>query len=410
MKKRWKWLLWLTVVIVVVFITFLLEKHNFSFPQIGNWKLGLVFGWKEWLMLGMILSIIPLLYFLANSLGKNKTIFTFPKENEMEVAVRGEKMLKVIPNIHGYGIKNVDIDINISDKKFKVNTPKICPISDGGVPTKMILGLAFIGPFFPYDRIFTYSFSWDKLITETMSKEEENKGGKVKKTSFGDLYISSRSGEVSSLYHKYTYPIIVWGVELAGRYPIDIAFNVTIEAVYPVIPIFYLKGKWFSVFSSIFRGKISDMVKGKELKYFESMDKGKDFDDKIRTFSSLFEENTGMRPSYTAYVDYQASGSQAEKDAMSAEKLATINANALKEKAKGDAFEVERLGKAEATKLRRLLEEASKHPMGAQVLIEQTRARAVEGFRGSVLSQGQQTPLQFSVGTEEKRKKEEDKK
>ena len=400
MKTKWKW--WLTAVIIAVaIIAFLLRSNNVDFSQIN-----LSLGWKGWSMFGMILSIIPLLYFLANSLGKSKTILTFPKENEIEVAVRGEKMLKIIPNIQGYGIKNVDLEIDIGSNKFKVNTPKICPTNDGGIPIRTFLGLALIGPFIPYDRIFTYSFSWDKSITETMSKEEEAKGGKIKKTGFGDLYISSRSEEVNSLYHKYTYPIVVWGTELAGRYPLDIAFNVTIEAVYPVIPVFYLKGKWFSVFSSIFRGLISDIIKGKELKEFETMDKEKDFNERIQNNSSLFEKNTGMRPFYVAFVDYQASGSQAEKDAMSVEKLATINANALREKAKGLASEITETGKAEAEKLKMLLEEASKHPLGAQILIEQTRARAVENFRGNVLSQGTQNPLQFAVGTEGKRKEE----
>lgn len=413
--------LWLKRLRLVVFIVLgavvlisLAVKYLPGFPEMlknWDWNFNLNWGWKGWTILGMILSLIPILYLFLYSLGKAKIILTFAREGEIETRIRGESFLGFIPNIQGYGLVDAEINFNDIDsdgkvlKTTKIETKKICPVSEGGKPIKKIFGLSYVGIFIPFDKILSYTFSWDKAITKTMAEEEKKKGASVEEAGFGDLWISHRTEKVFSLYFRYTYPVIVKNIELAGRYPIDISFNVTVEAVYPIIPIFYLKGKWFIVLVSIFNGIVSDLQRGEELETFEKKEKESFFNEKVKARNDLFLSTTGMKVFNVAYRDYQPSGSPDEKKAASAKKLATFNADALKEKAEGEGAEIERVGEANAKTLRRLLEEAMKHPLGAQVLIEQTRARAIENFKGSVLSQGQ-NPLQFTVDAEKQKRKD----
>lgn len=361
-----------------------------------NWN----WDWKHWTVFGLSLGILLFVYLLAFLLGQSKTIITMPKEGEIELAVRGESFLKIIPNIKGYGTKEDEIEADIGGKIIKIKTPQICPTEEGGKPPRKFLGLALVGLFIPFDKILRYDFSWDKAISKATADEEKKKGASVEETSFGDLWLSHRTEKVSSLYFRYTYPIIVRNIELAGRYPIDIYFNVTVEAVYPVIPVFYLKGRWFTVLSSKFGGVISDLLRGMELKDFEEMEKEDFFNGKVKEENNIFLKATGMKIFHAAYRDYQPSGTLEEKTAASAEKVAKLRADARKQEAEGEGAALEREGVAKAKNLERLLEQASKHPLGGQILIEQFRKEGLEGFSGNFLSLGQAQPAAPMIGVD----------
>lgn len=391
------------------------SKIGNYFYGAGAWIFHLVanqnWNWKHWTVFGLSLGILLFVYLLAYLLGKNKTILTLPKEGEIELVVRGESYKKIIPNIKGYGTKEDEIEAEIGGKIIKIKTPQICPAAEGGKPPRKFLGLSLVGPFIPFDKILYYDFSWDKAISKATADEEKKKGASVEETSFGDLWLSHRTEKVSSLYFRYTYPVIVRNIELAGRYPIDIYFNVTVEAVYPVVPVFYLKGRWFTVLSSKFGGVISDLLRGMELKAFEEMEKEDFFNNKVKEENNIFLKATGMKIFHAAYRDYQPSGSLEEKKAASAEKVAKLNAGARIEQAKGEGTALEREGEAKAKNLERLIEQASKHPLGGQILIEQFRKEGLEGFKGDFLSLGQAQPaapiVGVSVGGKSKKTKTE---
>ena len=155
-------------------------------------------------------------------------------------------------------------------------------------------------------------------------KGEEEKGRIVEFSEVGDQWISHASEEVTSLYHIYTYPIKVKGIELLGLITVDIAYNVKIEAVIPIIPVIFLKGKWFAQFTSIFKGIISDYLRGNSIEGFEAMDKGNEFGAVIYKNNDRFISVTGMKVSDVAYIDYKAGGSVEVQKAVTAEKVAEL--------------------------------------------------------------------------------------
>lgn len=369
-----------------------------------------------WVLIGFIIGIIILSYFLFYLLGVNKIFYSFVKEGEMEFVVTGETLHKIIPNLRSYDLEKKKVEVKVLNKDEKtVSTETIfaeqfIQLGEKEEKKKKFLGLYWIGlP--PYRKILDYVFSWDRLVTEASKKEEEAKGRTVEYTGIGDLWVSHRSEKLNSLYFRYTYPIIVKGVELAGRITVDIAFNVTVEVVVPVIPIFYLKGRWFLPFTATFKGIISDRLKNMELTKLEEMDKGVEFNLAVAEKNELLISTTGMKSFQTNYIDYAIAGSKEEKEAATAEKLAQLNARAKIEAAKGEktaTIEIA-MGKAEATrldgiakagKLKELMQTASEYNQGAEVLKQQIFAEALTDTDVNVLSLGQASPLQFAVNTD----------
>lgn len=380
-----------------------------------------------WVLIGFTVGIFILLYFLFYLLGVNKIFYSFTKEGEMEFVVTGETLHKIMPNLRSYDLEKKKVEVKVLSKDGKtvsgetIFAEQFIQLGENEEKKKKFLGLYWIGlP--PYRKILEYTFSWDRLITEASKKEEETKGRTVEYTGIGDLWVSHRSEKLNSLYFRYTYPIVVKGVELAGRITVDIAFNVTVEVVVPVIPIFYLKGRWFLPFTAIFKGIISDRLKNMELKKLEEMDKGVEFNLAVAEKNELLISTTGMKSFQTNYIDYAVAGSAEEKKAATAEKLAELNAKAEVKKAEGNklaAIEIA-TGKAEATrldgiakagKLRELMQTANEYDQGAEVLKQQIFAEALTDTDVGVLSLGQGSPLQFAVDTDKagRNKKKSDK-
>lgn len=376
-----------------------------------------------WVIIGFTVGILILSYFLFYLLGVNKIFYSFVKEGEIEFSVLGETLHKIWPNLRGYELKKDKVMIDLGKEKDGTTTTetiwadRFFPLPEGKETKKKFLGLYWIGiP--PYCKILEYTFSWDRLITEASKKEEEAKGRTAEYTGIGDLWVSHRSELLNSLYFRYTYPIVVKSVELKGQITIDIAFNVTIEVVVPVIPIFFLKGRWFLPFTAAFKGIISDCLKGMELEDFAKMDKGNEFNLAIANNNELLISTTGMKSFQTNYIDYVISGSQEMIKAASAKKIAKLNAEAVVETAKGKAKSeiLEAVGKAKsvrldgaakARKLDDLMKTANEHDGGVEVLKQQIFTEGLMETEISVLSLGQGSPLQFAVNAENK---EEDKK
>lgn len=380
-----------------------------------------------WILTGIIIVIFILLYFFFYLLGASKLFYSFVKEGEIEFSVTGETLHKILANVSGYYLKKDEIEVEIEKenkekgrkgRKEKISVERFFHLSKKEKQKKNLLGLYWIGlP--PYRKILTYPFSWDRLISKTAKEEEEKKGHAVEYSGIGDIWISHRSEPVSSLFFRYTYPIVAKDIELTGRITIDIAFNVTVEVAVPIIPIFFLKGRWFLPLTAAFRGIISDCLKDFNLDDFGETDKQKLFNDAVSKQNELFVSITGMEIFQTNYIDYTISGEKEELEAATAKKIAQLKAEAKVAEAEGTA--VARItvaeGEAEAIKLERgakafalqkLLESAQKHPQGVSVLIEQIKTEGLAGFTGDVLSLGQSTPLQIAVNEQNKNK--EDKK
>lgn len=382
-----------------------------------------------WILTGIIIVIFILLYFFFYLLGASKLFYSFVKEGEIEFSVTGETLHEMLANVSGYCLEEDEIEVEIEKenkekgeegRKEKISVKRFFSLSKGEEKKskKKFLGLYWIGlP--PYRKILTYPFSWDRLISKTAKEEEEKRGRAVEYSGIGDIWISHRSEPVSSLFFRYTYPIVAKDIELAGRITIDIAFNVTVEVAVPIIPIFFLKGRWFLPLTAAFRGIISDCLKDFNLDDFGKKDKQKLFNDAVSKQNELFVSITGMEIFQTNYIDYAISGTDDERKAATAKKIAQLNAEAKITEAEGTATARIKVasGEAEAIKLERgakaftlqeLLESARKHPQGANVLIEQIKTEGLAGFTGDVLSLGQPTPLQIAVNEQDKSK--EDKK
>ncbi|MDP3902285.1 MAG: hypothetical protein Q8Q21_01730 [bacterium] len=337
------------------------------------------------LILGLLVGITVVSYSLAFSFAKNKIFFSLIKEGEIEYRMRGESLKKIIVNVRGYGIKSDSITANISGKDIKIAAYKVCP---EGKPPRLFFGMAWVGLFYPYDKILAYSFAWNKPISSAEIEKEKGKGGSVEEVGLGDMFISHRSEKVNSLYFRYTYSIVTKNVELKGRYPIDIGFNIVIEAVYPVIPVIYLKGQWFSVFQTKFDGFISDSIKGMEPDKFEEKEKAEFFQDFILEKQGSFIKATGMMPVEVIYKDYQSAGTTEEKEAFSKKKVAELNKEARIVNADATGKEIEREGAARKAALLDILAAAKSHPDGAEVLKKQLESEAVKGFTGQFLNYG----------------------
>ena len=369
-----------------------------------------------WVFIGFIVGILILLYFLFYLVGIEKTLISFVKSNEIEFRMRSGTLAKIMENVPRYKLEKKDVKLCKLDSKDNVISTEyieaeiFVPLEKGEEKKKHFLGIYGVGlP--PYYKILKWTFGRDRSITEGQKRGEEEKRRNVEFSEVGDQWISHASEEVTSLYHIYTYPIKVKGIELLGLITVDIAYNVKIEAVIPIIPVIFLKGKWFAQFTSIFKGIISDYLRGNSIEGFEAMDKGNEFGAVIYKNNDRFISVTGMKVSDVAYIDYKAGGSVEVQKAVTAEKVAELEgrgriktaiAKGIAEikKATGKARATRLNGAAKANALKNLLEEANKFPDGVEILREQIRTEATVGFTGNVLSQGATTPLQLAVDTE----------
>ena len=368
------------------------------------------------LLLGIIVvAIIVSSYFLLLSLGKNKSLFSFTKDGEIEFRMTGGTLNKIMPNVSGYYLEESSVEFEREKGvRESITAKRFFPLPNEQKSKKNFLGLFWIG--IPPRKILEYDFSWDMAISKQSSEEEKKKGRAVEETEFGDFWISHRTEIVNSLYFRYTYPIVVRGVELKGIIPIDIAFNVTIETVVPIIPVIFLKGRWFLPFTAIFKGIISDNLKGMEFADFEQIKKGEVLGKAIKKENDRFIRATGMKALNVDYKDYAKSGTEEEKAAISAEKIAQLKARAAIAESEGKSKAIINIAKAEAEKINLerlakattlidLLEAAKGHPKGAYVLIEQIRTEGLEAFGGQVLSLTPTSGLQIAVNAGDENKK-----
>lgn len=345
-------------------------------------------------VLGMIGVILLMSYFLAFKFGLRKIFVTLPKTNDVEFSMRGESLRKVIPNVPGYGIKRETITANIGNAQRIIHAHKLCPISEGGIPVKFLWGLASIGPLWPFDKILTYSFSWDRPSSVSEKEKEEKKGAKIE-TFPGDIVVSHRSEKVTSLRYWYNYSITLKDIELEGRYKINIFLNITIEAVYVDIPVIYLDGDWFKVFVSKCFGVVSDGLKGMAINDFEDLPKMDFLKEKITGISEEILLATGMRPAEITYRDYSAAGTKEEQEAFIAEQVAILKGKARLAEASAEAKSIIKLSNAEAIALRRLKIALGNHPDTDKILSKYFEQKGLEKFRGQFLNYGggSQSPL-----------------
>jgi len=368
-----------------------------------------------YVLIGFAVGIIVLLYFLFYLFGINKIIISFVKSNEIEYRMVNGTLRKILENVPGFILKKDVINYGTWDPEKKeitsskpVKVEMFFPLEKEERKREHFMGIYWVGILYPYSTVLRWRFSWDKIITEGQRGREEKKGRKVELSLVGKQLISHASEEVTSLYHTDTYPVEVEEVEIVGMVAVSIGFNLKIEVVVPIIPVIWLKGKWLPQFTAMFKGIIIDYLKGSTLDTFEAMDKGKELGDIIYENNDRFISVIGVKVVDIALTGYQIAGSPDVRKAATAGEVARLEGEGTVATATAEAIaEIKRAiaaakarrlkGTADANALKNLMEKAQEYPGGLEILKEQLRTEGLVGFRGQVLSQGGNTPLQVAV-------------
>lgn len=364
--------------------------------------------------IGIVLTVLlinfVLLFFVVYGLASKKIFWSFTQANEVEYVLAGGSYRKLLANIPHFKLEE-DKDFQLEFGGQKISLQKIVPGEDASKTfNNRKLGIFGVG-IYPYYKILSYGFAWDKNLAT-----EKDTSGTIEKVDVGNLIISHRSESVSSLYFRYTYPIIARGIDLADRFSVDIALNVLVQAVYPEIPVLILKGKWFVPFVSAVKGAISEYAKNLTYNDFRKQEKrgtSSHFGLAITSAKDQIIRSTGMMPVEVDYIDYKLTGAEKEKEeAIASEEIEKLKAKGVKAKAGGQAYEIIKLanakakgiileGKAKADKLKNLLEESGKSPYGAQILNQQIITEGLGDYRGKVLSLGGKSDIGIMVDTNE---------
>lgn len=358
------------------------------------------------IILTVLLVNFVLLFFVVYGLASKKIFWSFTQANEVEYVLAGGSYHKLLANIPHFKLEE-DNDFQLEFSGQKISLQKIVPGEDASKTfNNRKLGIFGVG-IYPYYKILSYGFAWDKNLAT-----EKDTSGTVEKIDVGNLIISHRSEIVSSLYFRYTYPIIARGIDLADRFSVDIALNVLVQAVYPEIPVLILKGKWFVPFVSAIKGAISEYAKNLTYNAFREQEKrgtSSPFGEAIISAREQIIRSTGMMPVEIDYIDYKLTGAEKEKEeAIASEEIEKLKAKGVKAKADGQAYEITTLakakadgivleGKAKAERLKNLLEESDKSNFGAQILNQQIITEGLGEFRGQVLSLGGKSDLGLMV-------------
>lgn len=356
-------------------------------------------GWIGALYTAIILGMVILVIYLA---AKENLQATFIETGEIKFVVRGEGLERVLENIDGFHHNEATGEIVEDHPGFHRHNTFL----------EEWLGIYWVSILYPIKRIHRYPFEWPKLLIGG-HPHDSSKGGVVKIGGEGNYAIQHRDESVDSLYFRYTYPVYSEEVELKDNFKVDILLNVTFQIVFPAIPIFILKGKWLAPAMAAINGALADLVREYDLEGFRHIEKqaaGNPLETEVfkvngeqvrdGEYGPGIIKSFGVKVHKVDFIKYDLSEKYREVvEASTAEKVAELKARAAIKTAEGAARTIELEQGAEAAMLRRLLEAASTHPMGGEVLVEQIKTKGLAAFQGQVLSLGG-TPTGVMVNQE----------
>jgi len=339
----------------------------------------------------LLILIVPIGSLLLNELGKRDMWFTTCNEGEIKFIVRGGSLHKIIINVKGHYLSENDEIKKIKNKKK--------PRQNAESLFTEKTGVYFIHWLYPIYHIHIYKFSWDSLELPLEHKTASS--------DIVDMNIQSREEFIDSLFFVYTYPVVAKEVELEGNFTVNIYVNITIQVVFPIIPVFWLNGNWFLPVTSTVSGAISDYARNMDFDAFrKELKEGQDskFSKTIRSINDATQntdlnstdsteegkggiiEKFGIKITKVNYIKTELAGISKEvQEATLAKEKARYEAEAAIETAKGTAEATKLQGEAEACALAVQLTAAVKTEGGVNVIIERLRNEGITKFPGSSL-------------------------
>jgi len=318
-----------------------------------------------------VAAIFALLGATLYLIAKNGWQATFIPEGNMALLVKGDSWDRTIPNIAERTL----------DKKGR----KIIKGKPQKKPWEKIWGFYWVSFFYPLKRVFKFTISRDRLKDASEMKDGHG---------IRDWIEHKSDQEVSSLQYRFQRPFLIEGVELGGdRTRVDQIVMTTFEVVDPYIPIFFYKGKFFSLLEATVRSAVLDFCADEHMTYevFVRTPKssGTEFSDRITDIN----EKTDLAPEgivkafgikvVEAWVhDFDlVKDDQDFRDAARIRELERMQAQGAVEKAKGEAEAKERVAKAEALRygllVKELIERDVDPNVAASVLGQQVRTENI---------------------------------
>lgn len=372
---------------------YLLEYAALSAPLASSY---IIDGPDGLLFMAAIYGLSLVLIYLLAKLDWHTT---FVETGDIKFIVSGERLKKVIANVPGYHPK-YDGDDWVLARSGDSEKDEYEPFF-----TRWF-GIHWVSILYPIKKVHRYTFDWSRLFTGT--KPDEKKGPIEVVSEEGKYFLQHRHEAVNSLYFRYAYPVVAVEVEIKGNLRVTITILITTEVVYPARPVFLYKGNWLEPVMSAVRDAIAGFVNDMDIDDVRNnIAKEKmshDFADYImEAVNGELVDKVGVRITKVDFVRYDLSERhKAETAAITAKEVARLNALAKMEDAKGEAaFTVATLT-AKADGLEQLLSKAGTHPLGAAILQEQIRTEGLLGFRGNVLSLGNQGGIPVMVSADSK--------
>ncbi len=312
---------------------------------------------------------IPLaVYFNARA---DKQFTTVP-EGEIKFIVEGDMLKHILVNIPGHYIKGEGLEAKV--KKGESSQTEFMSLPSWlakmfGMNAKKRMPIYYVGIDYPKTRVLVYEYVWEKLL-------KEEKGNKIE----------HRDEPVNSLYWRYPYPVEAKEVELKGNFKVDVTVVATVEIIRPYIPIFVLKGKWFSPLTAAIQGAITsyggqvdfnkfreDLLR-KDLRTKKGIaeqtpQEGVTLVEAIVAINDTLEETYGVKIIQVDFVSLEPSaGQETVRNALTAVEIAKQKAQAKREDALGDKDAAIYRREGEALGLQKLLEVANQYEGGVELL------------------------------------------
>ncbi len=338
-------------------------------------------------------------------------IFMTVPSGQIKVIVKGESFHWAIPNIDGHTIDHVTNDIR--------------PLKPGETdPNKTFLnnwfGLWMVG--IPVMRsVFHYDFRWPKIkITG-----EEDDGSKI-------FHIDRREENVKTIFWRYAYPVVSKESEVKGQIPQDISTLVTIEIVNPRKALFDIQppGEWLTRAMGVIIAAIRKYASQRTLEELQqelrssstTAGSGKpsntDFEKEIMRLAngtdkkpSKLVTQIGVKVSAISMLSikvHDPTGDNRLTNAVTAKVVAEEEAKAVRAKADGDAYQIDKIGtaraevikkiaKADAKRVKDVVVQAASVPGGADVLIAEAQRDGITASKAGTLVVGQHSGVMLNA-------------